>query len=261
MSHFFTGIILPKSFSPSAKGNFTKTHLKNIREYVASVLGPYDENMDVPGYEVTCDCIESKASNLASDARDREFGSIDQIRKKFFNDHPEWKDPASYGEGEGEKCDEAWQARIRPMIEFEEKEKALQLTKVKPDVECEYCRGTGKRVSTYNPKSKWDWWVIGGRWDGMIQGDYRESEDNGFNFGDDHHQLKYNISSVPSLLKHPNSIPFALVLPDGEWAEKGEMGWWGMVSNEKKRTDWESQVVELLTKYADHYIVGCDLHI
>jgi len=30
------------------------------------------------------------------------------------------------------------------------------------------CGGTGRRMSTYNPKSKWDWWAIGGRWTGAF---------------------------------------------------------------------------------------------
>jgi len=142
-----------------------------------------------------------------------------------------------WGRGRGE-VRRGLAGAIRPMIEFEEKEKALQLTKVKPDVECEYCRGTGKRVSTYNPSpSGTGGSSVAGGWDDpgglpgvrgqRVQLRRRPSP------------VEVHISSVPSLLKHPNSIPFALVLPDGEWAEKGEMGWWGMVSNEKKRTDWE----------------------
>ena len=36
----------------------------------------------------------------------------------------------------------------------------------------------GEPLSTYNPDSKWDWYVIGGRWDGWIQ----EKDANGEDF-------------------------------------------------------------------------------
>ena len=32
-------------------------------------------------------------------------------------------------------------------------------------------RGEWEVYSTYNPDSKWDWWVIGGRWDGFFNGE------------------------------------------------------------------------------------------
>ena len=51
---------------------------------------------------------------------------------------------------------------------------------------CSDCHGTGKRMTTYNPKSKWDWWVVGGRWNGAVKGEPRGDE-KGFNFGEEFH--------------------------------------------------------------------------
>ena len=56
-------------------------------------------------------------------------------------------------------------------------------------------------------------------------------------------------------------IPFAILTPDGEWCEKGKMGWWGMVSGRKDENDWEASVKEIYAKYHDCVAVGCDLHI
>jgi len=39
------------------------------------------------------------------------------------------------------------------------------------------CAGRGKVMSTYNQASKWDWWVIGGRWQGHLLLDYDPCED------------------------------------------------------------------------------------
>jgi len=38
-----------------------------------------------------------------------------------------------------------------------------------PDPQCEECNGAGKVSTDYNPKAEWDWWVIGGRFDGVVQ--------------------------------------------------------------------------------------------
>ncbi len=35
---------------------------------------------------------------------------------------------------------------------------------------CPSCHGKGTYPSTYNPDSKWDWWVVGGRWNGQLRG-------------------------------------------------------------------------------------------
>lgn len=46
-----------------------------------------------------------------------------------------------------------------------------------PDPECYDCHGEGVVDSTYNPKSKWDWYQIGGRWSGLFAQDYDPEKD------------------------------------------------------------------------------------
>lgn len=49
-------------------------------------------------------------------------------------------------------------------------------------------------------------------------------------------------------------------LRDGKWSEKGEMGWWACVSNEKE--DWPEQFVKLLADVPeDHWLTFVDCHI
>jgi len=135
----------------------------------------------------------------------------------------------------------------------------------KPSADCDDCNGTGFYKSTYNPDSKWDWWVIGGRWDGTIQNNYRSDENGGFNFGSEHHQLKYNTISCKDFLKSikedESQCPYSLVTPKGEWCEKGKMGWWGISSNEKDVEKWHETINKILEQYNDCIAVGCDLHI
>src|SRR5262249_37176096 len=66
-------------------------------------------------------------------------------------------------------------------------------------------------LSTHNPQPKWDWWVIGGRWNGVIR-DHPKGDGTGFNFGEQYHQLEENMLPVKSL-DHKLTC-FALVTPD-----------------------------------------------
>jgi hypothetical protein len=55
--------------------------------------------------------------------------------------------------------------------------------------------------------------------------------------------------------------PFAVVM-DSKWYERGEMGWWGMVSNEQDMDAWNAQVNTLLGSLPDDTtITVVDCHI
>lgn len=57
------------------------------------------------------------------------------------------------------------------------------------------------------------------------------------------------------------AVTFA-VLYNGKWYEKGEMGWWGMVSNEKDQNEWNDQFYELLESLPDDTLLSVyDCHI
>lgn len=43
-----------------------------------------------------------------------------------------------------------------------------------------------------------------------------------------------------------NAIPTFAVIKDGKWYEKGEMGWWACVSNEKDESDWHEEFNKLI---------------
>jgi hypothetical protein len=61
----------------------------------------------------------------------------------------------------------------------------------------------------YNPYSFYDWYVIGGRWDGFLSGK-EHTTDNGFNFGAKCRTIKNNMISVKKykeLLKTHNKTP------------------------------------------------------
>ena len=52
------------------------------------------------------------------------------------------------------------------------------------------------------------------------------------------------------------------VLKDGVWYERGDMGWWGCVSDEKDKDDWNSEVAKLIDSVSDDTrITIVDCHI
>lgn len=51
-------------------------------------------------------------------------------------------------------------------------------------------------------------------------------------------------------------------LQDGEWSEKGEMGWFGMSSNDRDPEEWETEVTKRVESLpADYWVAMVDCHI
>ena len=103
-----------------------------------------------------------------------------------------------------------------------------------------------------NPNAKYDWYTDGGRWDGYL------INSEGANT---------NEEMLTEVDWDKTDVPFCFVNAEGEWIEKGEMGWWGMVSNEKKQVDWNAEfkayIQSLLAdEDADKIeVVAVDFHI
>lgn len=244
MSHFVTVVILPEG-----------TRRIAIESMIGELLEPFNENLEVDPYEEDCHCVGWKAQMEVTGQVNETLGHIKDIRENY------WKLP------EEERTDELWEKLIAPRRELEKRLLSEHALKDAPDPECEDCQGTGTRMSTSNPNAKWDWWVVGGRWDGWILGPkFEEScrDQNGFNFGDEHHQPDRNmrvIKDIPIKEESDHYTPFAVLTPDGSWHEKGEMGWWAVVSNEKDKDDWRAAVQHIYSLYPNSIAVACDLHI
>ena len=234
MSYFTTIAILPLDVS-------------SITDQLEEMLAPYDENSEVREYDRECYCINRTASDFGFEKALElmGFGNFDEYRKRY------WDIPEAYRP--------SWKKWLSPFEAIENKATRSHEAYNKPDPKCDECRGTGAYKSTYNPNSKWDWWVIGGRWNGELIGKARDDGDGGFNFGDEFHSLRENSCKVQDIAD--GFIPFAVITPDGEWHEKGEMGWWGMASNKKKESLWKKEVEAIFKQYPDHIAVLLDCHI
>lgn len=197
--------------------------------------------------------------------------------------------------------------------------------------------------STYNPNSKWDWWVVGGRWEGFFlhvadhwvdeitkgfwdltrqrnlarrraeetynkfeklteglplpgrftawverlevdmgaeaalnkaRADYRVhpfitalSSQEGFMpwMGDPYDEWHLDAEdpreSYITSQTLSTGVPFAYVL-NGEWHERGHMGWFGMASNEMPEDVWDVEVSAIYDSLdPDTLLTNCDCHI
>ena len=131
--------------------------------------------------------------------------------------------------------------------------------------------------STYNPKSTYDWCEKGGRWSNSLltkNGEYvnectkaeldfspYKAEDYGEKttnlLGEEYIPLK---EDVPFRLCE-NQLPFCLVV-NGEWFEKGKMGWFAMAENVMSEEDWRKIVIDKLNQLDDDDVIQVvDFHI
>lgn len=105
----------------------------------------------------------------------------------------------------------------------------------------------------------WDWYRIGGRWDGEVQGVDRGKEcvrcqanDHACHYSNKHSQIKYNVAPVAEVgeLK-----AFTVVVPEGV---RHRSTWDGNDFIEDK--DWPRTLGTILLAHRDHIAVGVDYH-
>lgn len=141
-----------------------------------------------------------------------------------------------------------------------------------------------------NPNAKWDWWMVGGRWrnslinlDGFVE-DYckisdlnmpamqamkkEERErywDESLDKSPDIRHFVYGIKEGITREDYINQNKalgcFAFVV-DGTWNEKGEMGWFACVNDEKSDQDWDTIFWKAFNKIPkNYYVTVVDCHI
>ena len=217
MSHFTVGIIVPHD------------QLSEIHSFIGDQMEPNDENIRVRPY--VCYSIEEAKTEIERD--------IARLERIIERQSPNYN---------LDKCQEIL-TKLRDTTPEE---------RYREYVTChEQFNARGEPISTYHPDSKWDWYHIGGRWDGWITGDERSS-DQGYNFGPQHQTIENNIATTQQALER-DVIPHAIITPDGEWHEHGQMGWWGIMITENE--GWDIQARNILAQYPSHHLVILDAHI
>lgn len=264
MSHFAVVVLLPR------------LQAAEINAEIDRLLEPYSENLDVPEYPKACYCVSHDAKMHGRKMAEKLVGSWNEQRDLFnatqagkalqarlraAHEASDWDLHDTVAE-EAQKQFRAFKAEFDQSWETTKRDYTENHPQYgKADPECEDCDGTGTYLSSYNPDSKWDWYRVGGRFDGLMTNNPQESE-GGFNFASKHETLANNSVPVQELIDSAEPfIPYALVTPEGEWIERGEMGWWGMSSGDKDKAVWDAQVIAIYQKFSSLDAVLLDCHI
>jgi hypothetical protein len=104
--------------------------------------------------------------------------------------------------------------------------------------------------TTYNPDSKWDWWVIGGRWDFSIA------------------LLNGNITNAaaadeidwPATFANFGGTPGVLVA-EGVWRANQAYGWFGMSEPNENADGWDEWFVQFVSRLGNARVTAIDFHI
>lgn len=240
MSHFVTLVLIDKD-AADQEAAFNQ------------LLEPYWEELKVPEYTVKCGCVGGVADKEVEEKIIEDFGTIEEARANFFERHRDIADDKN----KADEVEALWRKEVRDPRE-RQRTKLFEEHPMKDvaQADCTECSGIGQRLSTYNPKSKWDWVQVGGRWHGLLEPLHSELN----TWDEDVIPVKDLLEASPEEFK-TKVVPFALVTPDGTWHERGEMGWWAMTRNEMPKGEWEEIVRALLQENADKLAILADCHI
>ncbi len=196
-----------------------------VGDDVEALLEKFDENLDIEFFDCTEECAEEWEKY--------------QKDKKRMKEH-------TYGS----------------MLEFAEDYFGYKIEDGKPG----YWR---------NPLAKWDWWQIGGRYDSYlvnkdgVHGDSfkvkdidfaameRRNAENAAGWWDEAHQEKNNAMKEflygikPGMTKEQyiaqrTGVSAYAFLMGENWVQRGEMGWFGISTDEKDPEDWDSEMTAFI---------------
>lgn len=273
MSHFSVVVFLPKDTPPD-----------KIESAIEQRIAPYDESKVVESYDRVCWCVGKEAQRAARAEADVIHGTREQRVHRLNDLMKEQTDvvwPERTEDEHTKEDDDRFFAQVEAFLAYKQQKWdeinapwfaesdrifAERSDKDAANPECSNCKGKGTYVSTYNPKSKWDWWVIGGRWDGgLMPTETREvviaaETEMGQALPQSRQPVEgWNVCRSVNL---PDGwVPFAIVTDSGEWHEKAKMGMFASTSDEKPEEDWHAEAAEIASGHADHIAVLIDCHI
>ena len=255
---------------------------------IEDLLAPYDEGIEVAPYidQTKQEIIDNKRKQIESLKRDME---------SYANGTYDTENYCTYWLGDDGNFVPYW----KEILELDGK----------PDEELyKHCRyegdednydENGNELSTYNPKSKWDWYTIGGRWDGYFN--LKETNDNSnsakisdivwegtaeqkaeakefweqyiegklpangkepmrFWYKKEYYTERYN-GKEDYIERSTFTCPYAVVTPDGVWHAPGEMHWFSSSEDGNDQIEYENWFRNYIKENQDKYITLVDCHI
>ena len=128
---------------------------------------------------------------------------------------------------------------------------------------CPSCGGDGTVRSRSNPDGKWDWYVIGGRWNGVLDD---MPEENAYQ-----DKTKKAQGRVADIILDTDKYPHTIVTPDGGWHERKWLkthdeprGEWHerewRKDPEEPDASWHDRACKLLWEHAECWCAVVDYH-
>lgn len=230
-----------------------------IDDALADALDPFDENKDTPQY-----IRHTKAQLIEKQRRYYERVRDEGTYAKYKADPEAYaaKCISNGNEDHLKYISEEFPNEVLPRLTDDEWlfEDATKYDKESLDAD-------GNQLSTYNPKSKWDWYSIGGRWTECVMNwtDTVEHPEEKINEHYSQPAWTQKIGGVDYVQKkdlEQFSGTFAFLGADGEWHERGKMGWFRSVADEKDADAWDAQLKQLVEDVEDEdWLVVVDVHI
>lgn len=213
---------------------------------VGALLAPFDENIEVAPYvyKTREQIIEETKQRLYRDYNDKYAEFVNNPRKYEKELLPNQIERYNYI------------AKILPLVKSWSDQEIYDYYRKEYEDEDSF-NERGDQMSTYNPKSKWDWYSVGGRWGGLLTFKNGQTGDSGYSKFVDFEKMRENeIRQLEPYKEYLEGSPFyskeylmslypdeetyrrkmtefstyAVITPDGEWHSKGEMGWFGISS-------------------------------
>lgn len=98
-------------------------------------------------------------------------------------------------------------------------------------------------------------------WAQSVVQDLRNSKDRDLSWIDNLERFRVSRADFVKQAADKALSTFAVV-KDGQWYEKGSMGWWGIVSDEKDQAEWNTQFMKLFDSLPDDTVLTVvDCHI
>ena len=271
MSHFTVGVVIPGTYKEY-----------ELYDAVEKALAPFDEKIEMEPY------IEEYKFDIIGRLK-REKEEIVSLAELLLSDENEFdRVYPRYNKGWIKDRYET----IKDMTDMQLYEEETKYHKSDGNIDDD-----GNILSTYNPESKWDYWLIGGRWSNLVA--TRDPEGNivGSDYSrfkniifidtyykkegldskedllskymldpdfrediDDHYQ---NIDEFIKEIETPKSLTYAMLI-DGSWIEPGKMGWFAVSdATDTSREQYEKTIVEYLDskKDSEDWLIIVDCHI
>ena len=218
-----------------------------------------------------------------------ERGTLEEVKDYVKNNLKIFNDNLEHCKEENKDYWQKCIKRANKQLKMKDANKLLE------DIAEDECYSVDEKGMYYvsNPNAKWDWWTIGGRWDGwLVKKDgtrcntckvkdlslekmsEAEKEDAARYYDEEVARSKeanrkpffWNYQETPTREQYikdaGNRIAPYAVLDEDEWYEKATMGWWGISSNEKDPEEWEKWFKDWLGKLdPETEITIVDCHI